>query len=76
MNIDWFSLGVVSITTIVVSVLFTALVSFSANCIDKAETAVENNQPAAFQKLLAGVSVAIVLCIILFGLWLMIPYFH
>ena len=76
MTIDWYSLGLVSLVTIVVSILFTILVSFSANCIDKAENAVEAHQRAIGQKFLAAVSVAVVFAIIVFGLWLMIPYFH
>jgi len=61
MNIDWTSLGLVSVVTVVATVLIVSVVSGGALMLDRAHARAE-----------AGVAGLIVL----YGLYLLIPYFH
>ena len=78
MQIDWFSLLIVTATTLVAAVFIMVIVALAARMLDLIhrrrrevrEDGVAFYQiGAAFFLMLAGV-------IFLFGLWLMIPYFH
>ena len=78
MQIDWFSLLIVTATTLVAAVFIMVIVALAARMLDlihhRRREGREDGMAfyqigAAFFLMLAGV-------IFLFGLWLMIPYFH
>lgn len=81
MQIDWFSLLIVTATTLVAAVFIMVIVALAARMLDLIHLIHRRRREgredgvafyqigAAFFLMLAGV-------IFLFGLWLMIPYFH
>ena len=77
MQIDWFSLLIVTATTLVAAVFIMVIVALAARMLDLIHRRRREGREdgwlhqigAAFFLMLAG-------AIFLFGLWLMIPYFH
>jgi hypothetical protein len=76
MHIDWLALGKVALVTVIVAVIVVTIVSFAARFLDAAKVRTENGQSATALKIGSYALFAVVGLIILFGIWLMIPYFH
>ena len=71
--IDWMALLQVAGVTIVATVVIAALMSLSNWCFTPVKGA---DQPTAARKTLGIVLLGVMGLLILFGLYLMIPYFH
>ena len=78
MSIDWASLALVTVVTVLVTSFILAITSSAARMLDEAHlkrlAGVVKGLHAAV--LAAGFFLALALGIIVFGLWLMIPYYH
>ena len=72
MSIDWASLALVTVVTVLVTSFILAITSSAARMLDEAGE-VKGLHAA---ELAAGFFLALALGIIVFGLWLMIPYYH
>ncbi|MDR2974821.1 MAG: hypothetical protein LBV00_08940 [Propionibacteriaceae bacterium] len=72
-DINWWALLQVTVVTIVVSVLIAALMSL-ANWFFSGTGASE--EPTATRKVAGYIMLGIIGLLVLFGLYLMIPYFH
>ncbi len=76
MNIDWQALLNVTIVTLVVAVAAVAVVSAAAYCLDTAHDRQLEGRPAPALRAVGFTLFGVVGLGVLFGLWLMIPYFH
>ena len=77
MNIDWTSLGLVSIVTIAATVLIVSIVSGGAVMLDRAHARTEAvSDGAAGLVALGWTAIGVAGLIVLYGLYLLIPYFH
>ncbi|MDU0348964.1 hypothetical protein [Actinomyces sp. MRS3W] len=78
MSIDWSSLALVTLVTVVGTAFILAVVSAAARMLDavhiKRQAGEVNGLHAA--EVAAGFFLACAVGIVLFGLWLLIPYFH
>jgi len=73
MAVDWMALLQVAGVTIAATVIISALMSLSNWCFTPAEG---SDQPTLVRKV-AGIALLGFMCLlVLFGLYLMIPYFH
>lgn len=75
MNIDWGALGVVSLVTLLGTVFAVCVVSCAALLTDLSHARAQAGRPSP---VLRAAAIALVCCcaaILLFGLWVMIPYF-
>ncbi|MCL2315683.1 MAG: hypothetical protein FWC46_01160 [Actinomycetia bacterium] len=76
MTINWIALLQVAGVTLAGAVAIVSLVAGGALSLDTAHGREANGQPALALKLLGGVAFALVGCVVLFGLYLLIPYLH
>ena len=77
MNIDWASLGLVSIVTVATTVLIVSVVAGGALMLDRAHARTEaGGDGAAGLVALGWTAIVIAGLIVLYGLYLLIPYFH
>ena len=77
MNIDWTSLGLVSVVTVVATVLIVSVVSGGALMLDRAPARAEaGSDGAAGLVALGWTAIGVAGLIVLYGLYLLIPYFH
>jgi hypothetical protein len=76
MGIDWMALLTVTVVTLVVCVAVVTLVAAGALCLDTAHARARDGRSTWALRLGAGATFAVVGLAVLFGLWLMIPYFH
>ena len=71
--VDWMALLQVAIVTIIATVVISALMSLSNWCFTPTEG---SDQPTAARKTFGIVVLGVMGLLVLFGLYLMIPYFH
>lgn len=76
MNIDWGALGAVSIVTLIGTAFVVGVVSCAALLMDLAHARAQTGRPAPALRFGAVALICCCLAILLFGLWLIIPYFH
>ena len=77
MNIDWTSLGLVSVVTVVATVLIVSVVTGGALMLDRAHARAEaGSDGAAGLVALGWTAIGVAGLIVLYGLYLLIPYFH
>lgn len=77
MNIDWTSLGLVSVVTVVATVLIVSVVSGGALMLDRAHARAEAGSDGAARLVALGwTAIGVAGLIVLYGLYLLIPYFH
>lgn len=77
MNIDWTSLGLVSVVTVVATVLIVSVVSGGALMLDRAHARAEAGSDGAVGLVALGwTAIGVAGLIVLYGLYLLIPYFH
>ncbi|WP_130864682.1 hypothetical protein [Acidipropionibacterium timonense] len=77
MNIDWASLGLVTIVTICVTVLIVAVVSGGALALDKARERAQGDAGGEVALVALGwFMIGLAGLVVLYGLYLLIPYFH
>jgi len=77
MNIDWTSLGLVSVVTVVATVLIVSVVSGGALMLDRAHARAEAGRDGAAGLVALGwTAIGVAGLIVLYGLYLLIPYFH
>lgn len=78
MTIDWSALGLVAIVTVLGTAFILTITASAARMLDevhiKREAGEVNGLHAA--EVMAGFFLVLALGIVLFGLWLIIPYFH
>ena len=78
MSIDWASLALVTVVTVLVTSFILAITSSAARMLDEAHLKRLAGEVKGLHaaELAAGFFLALALGIVLFGLWLMIPYYH
>jgi hypothetical protein len=78
MSIDWASLALVTVVTVLVTSFILAITSSAARMLDEAHLKRLAGEVKGLHaaELAAGFFLALALGIIGFGLWLMIPYYH
>jgi len=76
MKVDWRALLNVTVVTLVVAVAAVAVVAAAAYCLDTAHERELEGRRAPALRLVGYTLFVVVGCGVLFGLWLMIPYFH
>ena len=78
MSIDWASLALVTVVTVLVTSFILAIVSSAARMLDEAHLKRLAGEVKGLHdaEAAAGFFLALALGIIVFGLWLMIPYYH
>ena len=78
MSIDWASLALVTVVTVLVTSFILAITSSAARMLDEAHLKRRAGEGKGLHaaELAAGFFLALALGIIVFGLWLMIPYYH
>jgi len=77
MNIDWTSLGLVAIVTLAATVLIGSVVAGGALMRDRAHARTEaGSDGAAGLVALGWTAIGVAGLIVLYGLYLLIPYFH
>ena len=78
MQIDWLSLLIVTATTLVAAVFIMVIVALAARMLDLIHHRRREGREdgVAFYQIGAAFFLMLAGAIFLFGLWLMIPYFH
>lgn len=77
MTIDWASLGLVTLVTITATVLIVSLVSGGALVLDRAHARSEAGIDGSAGLIALGWSaIGVAGLVVLYGLYLLIPYFH
>ncbi len=78
MTIDWGSLGLVTVVTVLGTAFILVICSLAARMMATVHAKHEAGQVEGIRlaQVLAAVFIAIAAMIALFGLWLIIPYFH
>ena len=78
MTIDWGSLGLVTVVTVLGTAFILVICSLAARMMATVHGKHEAGQVEGIRlaQVLAAVFIAIAAMIALFGLWLIIPYFH
>lgn len=78
MTIDWGSLGLVTVVTVLGTAFIIAVCSLAARMLATVEDKHETGQVEGVRlaQVLAGVFIVVAAMIAVFGLWLIIPYFH
>lgn len=78
MIIDWSSLGLVSAATVLGTAFIITITSLAARMLDRAHVRREAGRTDGLRtiEVAAGVFLTLAGGIVLFGLWLLIPYFH
>ena len=74
--IDWKALLVVASVALVTTVVVVTLAALAARWLNAGHTRRETGQPATVLLFGGYASLGLVALIVLFGLWLLIPYFH
>lgn len=76
MTIDWSSLALVAVVTVVVAVVLVAIVSLGARMLDAAHVRQDAGDGAASLVMIGWSSIGLAGLAVLYGLYLLIPYFH
>lgn len=78
MTIDWGSLGLVTVVTVLGTAFIITVCSLAARMLATIEDKHETGQAEGVRlaQALAGVFIVVAAMIAVFGLWLIIPYFH
>ncbi|WP_303323398.1 hypothetical protein [Actinomyces radicidentis] len=78
MSIDWASLGLVTLVTIVATSFVLTITAAAARMLDDVHVKRETGEVAGLHaaEVAAGFFLILAGAIVLFGLWLIIPYFH
>ena len=78
MTIDWGSLGLVTVVTVLGTAFILVICSLAARMMATVHAKHEAGEVEGVRlaQVLAGVFITIAAMIALFGLWLIIPYFH
>jgi len=76
MTIDWKALLLVAVVALITTVVVVSLAAFAARLLDAGHTQREANGEGMSLIVTAYCFMGVIGLIILFGLWLMIPYFH
>ncbi|MCL2652766.1 MAG: hypothetical protein FWD63_03140 [Propionibacteriaceae bacterium] len=76
MTINWIALGQVAGVTLIATVIVVALVATAAKLMDAGHVRQQAGQAPGVTLIGAYALLAVVGLIVLFGLWLVIPYFH
>lgn len=76
MNIDWRSLGLVSIVTIAVTVVVMAVFSFALAALKTARAQGTAGRSAVAARTAGYTGIGVTCLIVLYGLYLIIPQFH
>ena len=78
MSIDWAVLALVPVVTVLANTFSLAMVCLAARMLDEAHLKRLAGEVKGLHaaELAAGFFLALALGIIVFGLWLMIPYYH
>lgn len=77
-SIDWHSLGLVAAVTILGTAFIIFITSLAARMLDEVHIRRKNGEVEGLHlaEVLAGFFLFLAALIVLFGLWLIIPYFH
>lgn len=76
MKIDWLSLLIVAIVSVVTTVVFALLLSTGIRLISRSRLAVEEGRPATAPRVGGWIALGLIGVMILFALYLIIPQFH
>ncbi|MDO4243319.1 MAG: hypothetical protein Q4C85_06080 [Actinomyces sp.] len=78
MSIDWASLGLVTVVTVLGTAFILAISSSAARMLDEVHLRRKAGQVKGIHaaEVLAGFFLLIAAGIVLYGLWLIVPYFH
>ena len=76
MTIDWNALLLVAVVALATTVVVVSLAAFAARLLDAGHTRQTDGANGTTMIVTAYGLMGIIGLIILFGLWLMIPYFH
>jgi hypothetical protein len=76
MKIDWASLGVVAIVTVVAAMLIVGIMSLGLQSLATADQRVADGQTAGPAKMIGFACIGVAGLIVLYGLYLIIPQFH
>lgn len=78
MIIDWGSLAVVTVVTVLATAFILFITASAARMLDEVHVKRERGEVNGLHaaEVAAGFFLVLALAILLFGLWLIIPYFH
>lgn len=78
MSIDWGSLTVVTVVTVLATAFILLITASAARMLDEVHVKRERGEISGLHvaEVAAGFFLVLALGIVLFGLWLIIPYFH
>ena len=78
LHVDWASLALVTVVTVTVTALVMLIVSLAARMLGEVRLKREAGRAQGLHaaEVAAGFFILCVVAIALFGLWLLIPYFH
>ncbi|MGI8459142.1 MAG: hypothetical protein ACR2LI_13670, partial [Propionibacteriaceae bacterium] len=75
-RIDWASLGIVAVSSVVATVVFALLLSLGVRLLSTAQIARGRGESAALPRRAGQVLVGLAGLLVLFCLWLIVPQFH
>ena len=78
MSIDWASLGLVTVVTVLGTAFIMAITSSAARMLDEVHLRRQAGEIKGVHaaEVAAGFFLIVAAAIVLYGLWLIIPYFH
>ena len=78
MNVDWASLGLVTVVTVLGTAFILAISSSAARMLDEVHLRRKAGEIKGVHaaEILAGFFLLIAAGIVVYGLWLIVPYFH
>lgn len=78
MTIDWASLGVVTAVTVLATAFILLITASAARMLDEVHLKRQRGEVRGLHaaEVAAGFFLVLAVAILLFGLWLIIPYFH
>ncbi|VEG26154.1 hypothetical protein [Actinomyces howellii] len=78
MNVDWASLGLVTVVTVLGTAFILAISSSAARMLDEVHLRRKAGEVKGVHaaEILAGFFLLIAAGIVVYGLWLIVPYFH
>ena len=78
MNIDWASLGTVAAVTVIGTAFILTICALAARMLDDVHAKKEKHEVKGLHaaEIAAGFFLTCAAAIMIFGLWLIIPYFH
>ena len=78
MNVDWASLGLVTVVTVLGTAFILAISSSAARMLDEVHLRRKAGEVKGVHaaEVLAGFFLLIAAGIVVYGLWLIVPYFH